>query len=72
MKLRDKGSYKLIPTKLEAIITLSPPENVNDLWIFLRMLNSFCNFIPDLTQLGPNIHELLKKESIEKESLKWI
>ena len=57
------GSYKPAPTKAKAITELSHPTTVTEVWSLLVLLNSFKNFIPDLTQLLPHIRSLLKKET---------
>ena len=55
MLLGGERGHKPTPAKLDAIAALKAPENISHLWSFLRILNSFCNFMPDMTQMVPNI-----------------
>ena len=55
MLLGGERGHKLALAKLEAIATLKAPKNISDLRSFLRMLNSFRNFMLDMTQMVPNI-----------------
>ena len=54
------GSYKPALAKAEAINELTHPTTVTE----VGLLNSFKNFIPDFTQLLPNIRGLLKKDTV--------
>ena len=55
MLLGGERGHKPALAKLEAIATLKAPKNISDLQSFLRMLNSFRNFMLDMTQMVPNI-----------------
>ena len=57
------GSYKPAPLKAKAITKLNHPTTVTEVQSLLGMLNSFKNFIPDITQLLPNITSLLRKDT---------
>ena len=57
------GSYKLAPMKAKAITELDHPTTVTEVRSLLSLLNSFNNFILDMTQPLPNIRSLLRKDS---------
>ena len=56
------GSYKPAPMKAKAITELNHPTTVTEVRSLLGLLNSFKNFIPDMTQLLPNIRSLLIRD----------
>ena len=49
MLLGGERGHKPAIAKLEPIATLKAPKNISDLRSFLRMLNSFRNFMLDIT-----------------------
>ena len=57
------GSCKPDPVKSKAITELDHPTTVYEVQSLLGLLNSFKNFIPDMTKLLPNIRSLLKKDT---------
>ena len=57
------GSYKLAPLKAKAITELDHPTTVTEVRSLLGLLNSFKNFIPNMTQLFPKSRPLLQKDT---------
>ena len=63
MKGGGDGSYKPAPLKAKAITELDHPTTVTEVQSLIGLLNSFKNFIPDMTKLLPNIRSLLWKDT---------
>ncbi|XP_055903103.1 uncharacterized protein K02A2.6-like [Eupeodes corollae] len=54
------------PDKSAAIVSMPPPQNLSQLRSFLRAINYYGKFIPDISKLSGPLHALLKKDS------KWV
>ena len=55
--------YCLTQAKIDAIINLPAPTNINELRLFIRCWNQMRNYLPDFNHSLVNINRLLKKDT---------
>ena len=64
MTLGGENGFKPFQEKCQAIIDLEPPTTVKEVCSFLGMVNSFRNFLPQMSHSLENIRKLLGKEAV--------
>ncbi|EYC10859.1 hypothetical protein Y032_0053g2333 [Ancylostoma ceylanicum] len=57
----DKDGRRADPNKMKAITEMPPPKDLTQLRPFLRMINYFRAFIPQMRQVRSPLNALLKK-----------
>ena len=58
----DKNGIRPLPQKMDALMQAKSPTNVTELKSYLRLLNCYGNFLPDLATTLHPLHDLLQKD----------
>ena len=63
MMLGGHDGYKPLQAKAQAMCHPEALKNLCEVRSVLGLLDGFCNFMPDLTMMMPNIKSLIKKDT---------